>query len=83
MKGIKYLNINSVFIGATVSGTSSQPVLESLVLLFMDGHPSAVADPGFPVGRLRPRKRRDRLQGSYVAKILYVKTKESGPLGFV
>ena len=36
----------------------------------------AVADPGFPVGGGGVDSR-----GSYVSKILYVKTKESGPLG--
>ena len=35
---------------------------------------SAVADPGFPVGGVDS-------QGGYVSKILYVKTKEFGPLG--
>ena len=43
---------------------------------------TAVADPGFPVGggvdlvrgAVDPR-------GGYVSKILYVKTKESGPVG--
>ena len=35
---------------------------------------SAVADPGFPVGGANSR-------GGYVSKNLYVKTKESGPLG--
>ena len=35
----------------------------------------SVADPGFPVeGGVDPR-------GGYISKILYVKTKESGPLG--
>ena len=33
-----------------------------------------VADPGFPIGGMDS-------QGSYISKILYVKTKESGPLG--
>ena len=43
---------------------------------------SSVADPGFPVGRGRgPRRWGMDSRGSYVLKILYVKTKESGPLG--
>ena len=37
---------------------------------------NSVADPGFPVGGVDS-------QGSYISKILYVKTKESGPLGGV
>ena len=41
----------------------------------------AVADPGFPVGGLEPRKGGMDSRGGYVSKILYVKTKESGPLG--
>ena len=44
--------------------------------------PKSVADPGFPVGggvdlvrgAVDPR-------GSYISKILHVKTKESGPIG--
>ena len=36
---------------------------------------TAVADPGFPVGGDVESR------GGYVSKILYVKTKESGPLG--
>ena len=38
------------------------------------GHQLAVADSGFPVGGVDSR-------GSYLLKILYVETKESGPLG--
>ena len=41
----------------------------------------SVPDPGFPVGGRGPRKRGVDSRGSYVSKILYVKTKESGPLG--
>ena len=37
-----------------------------------------VADPGFPLGGHRAR--RGQLRGSYVSKILYVETKESGTL---
>ena len=40
----------------------------------------AVAGPGFPVGGRRPLGGADS-QGGYVSKILYVETKESGPLG--
>ena len=41
-----------------------------------------VADPGFPVGGGRgPRRGSMDSQGGYISKILYVKTKESGPLG--
>ena len=40
-----------------------------------------VADPGFPVGGRGPRSGGVDSRGSYVSKILYVKTKESGPLG--
>ena len=42
---------------------------------------SAVADPGFPVGRRGPRRGGMDSRGGYILKILYVKTKESGPLG--
>ena len=41
----------------------------------------AVADPGIPVGGRRPRGGGANSRGSYVSKSLYVKTKESGPLG--
>ena len=41
----------------------------------------AVADPGFPLGGRGPRKGGMDSQGGYVSKILYVETKESGPLG--
>ena len=37
----------------------------------------AVADPGLPIGGRGGMNSR----GSYISKILYVKTKESGPLG--
>ena len=42
--------------------------------------PNPVADAGFPVGGRGPRRGVDSW-GGYVSKILYVKTKESGPLG--
>ena len=41
----------------------------------------AVADLGFPVGGRRPRRGGANSRGSYVLKNLYVKTKESGPIG--
>ena len=41
----------------------------------------AVTDPGFPVGGRGPRRGGVDSQGSYVSKSLYVKMKESGPLG--
>ena len=40
-----------------------------------------MADPGFPLGGCGPRRGGMDSQGGYVSKILYVKTKESGPLG--
>ena len=40
-----------------------------------------MTDPGFPEGGHRPRRGGVDSRGSYVLKILYVKTKESGPLG--
>ena len=43
--------------------------------------PNAVADPGFPVGGVNLVGGGVDFQGSYVWKILYVKTKESGSLG--
>ena len=46
----------------------------------MNGHTS-VEDPGFPVGGRGPRRGGPDFRGGYVLKILYVKTKESGPLG--
>ena len=42
-----------------------------------------MADPGFPVGGRRPLRRDADSRGDYVSKILYVKMKESGPLGDV
>ena len=39
-----------------------------------------MADPRVPVGGCRP-SRGANSQGGYVLKILYVETKESGPLG--
>ena len=43
-----------------------------------------MADPGFPVGGRRPRTGGDMDSlGGYVLKMLYVKRKESGPLGGV
>ena len=41
----------------------------------------AVADPGFPAGGRGPRKGGMDSRSGYVSKILYVETKESGPLG--
>ena len=40
-----------------------------------------MADPGFPVGGRQPRRGGANSQGGYVSKNLYVKMKESGPLG--
>ena len=40
-----------------------------------------MADPGFPVGGRGPRRGAVDSLGGYVSKILYVKTKELGPLG--
>ena len=40
-----------------------------------------MADPGFPVGGRGPRMGGVDSRGGYVSKILYVETKESGPLG--
>ena len=40
-----------------------------------------VADPRFPIGARGPRRGGMESQGGYVSKILYVETKESGPLG--
>ena len=42
-----------------------------------------MADPGFPVGGRGPRRGAVDSLGGYVSKILYVKTKENGPLGGV
>ena len=41
----------------------------------------SVADPGFPVGGRRPRRGGANSWGGYISKNLYVKTKESGPMG--
>ena len=40
-----------------------------------------LADPGFPVRGRQPRRGGIDSQGGYFLKILYVHTKESGPLG--
>ena len=40
----------------------------------------SVADPGFPIGGVDLVEDVDS-QGDYISRILYVKTKESGPLG--
>ena len=40
-----------------------------------------VADPGFPIGGVDLVGRGVDSRGGYVLKILYVKTKELGPLG--
>ena len=42
---------------------------------------NAVVDPGFPIGGHQPRRGDADSLGSYVSKILYVETKESGPIG--
>ena len=42
---------------------------------------NAVADPGFPVGGAWTSWGGVDFRGSYISKILYAKTKESGPLG--
>ena len=42
---------------------------------------NAVANPGFPSGDLDLMGGGVDSRGGYVSKILYVKTKESGPLG--
>ena len=53
-------------------------VIKTIMINFSQKIPdnlyNPVADPGFPVGGVDSR-------GGYVSKILYVKTKESGPLG--
>ena len=41
----------------------------------------SVADPGFPVGGSGPRRGGEDSRGGYVSKLLYVKMKESGPVG--
>ena len=42
----------------------------------------SVADQGFPIGGRQPRiDWGANSQGNYISKILFVKTKESGPLG--
>ena len=43
----------------------------------------AAADPGFPVGGRQPRRGGANSRGGYVSKNLYVKMKESGPVGGV
>ena len=48
---------------------------EALVLMLNS------VDPGFPVGGAPTRRGGANSRGGYVSKILYVKTKESGPLG--
>ena len=48
----------------------------------ISSHLTTVADPEFPVEGARPRTGGGAdSQGGYVSKILYVETKESGPLG--
>ena len=42
---------------------------------------NSVADPGFPVGGVYLIGRGMDSRGGYVSQILYVKMKESGPLG--
>ena len=42
-----------------------------------------MADPGYSVGGRETRRGDVDSRGSYVSKILYVKTKESGPFGGV
>ena len=44
-------------------------------------HSIPVADPGFPVGGRRPHRGGTNSRGGYVLKNLYVKMKESGPVG--
>ena len=46
-------------------------------------HLHSVADPGFPVGGTWTSQGDVDSRSGYVSKILYVKTKESGPLGGV
>ena len=56
-------------------------VTENLSVVYSD---KTVADPGFPVGGRGPRRGGGvDSRGGYDSKILYVKTKESGPLGGV
>ena len=45
------------------------------------GGSKAVADPGFPIGGVDIVEGGTNSRGCYVSKNLYVKTKESGPLG--
>ena len=66
------------------------PFLTTLTSVIVHGSPFlsncdpfSVADPGFPVGGRGPRRGGMDSRGSYVSQILYVKMKESGPLGGV
>ena len=43
----------------------------------------SVVDPGFPIGGCGPCRGAMDSRGSYISKILYVKMKESGPVGGV
>ena len=52
-----------------------------VTLHFIISKYNSVSDPGFPVGGRRPRGGDANSRGGYVSKNLYVKTKESGPLG--
>ena len=40
-----------------------------------------VVDPGFPTGGCGPHREGVDFSGGYISNILYVKMKESGPLG--
>ena len=56
-------------------------IITDTILIFFTGTYNTVADPGFPVGGRGPRRGGVDSRSGYVSQILYVKTKESGPLG--
>ena len=62
---------------ADAYGTLSQNIIMYIIMI----HYYVVADPGFPVGGRGPRTGERGPPRWYIMKILYVKTKESGPIG--
>ena len=48
---------------------------------FHEIDPKSVADPGFPIGGVPTSGGGHQLSSSYIPKNLYVKMKESGPVG--